>query len=534
MHPPDLSRSHLLNALRDPAPWDVVVIGGGATGLGAAVDAASRGYRTLLLEGADFAKGTSSRSTKLVHGGVRYLAQGNISLVREALHERGLLLRNAPHLTQNMGFLIPAYSWTSKPFYGIGLTLYDMLAGRLGLGRTRWLNKKQALRHTPTLRAEGLRGGILYHDGQFDDARLAITLMRTAFDHGAVLVNHALVIGLVKSGDRVTGVCARDSESGEEFRLSARAVINATGVFVDAVRQMDEPAAAPMLSPSQGIHLVVDRKFQPGESAIMIPKTDDGRVLFAVPWHGRVVLGTTDTPVTHPALEPRALEQEVEFVLRNAGRYLADRPSRADVLSIFVGQRPLVRAATGDGSTAALSRDHVIRISKSGLITITGGKWTTYRRMGEDVVDQAIRVGDLTYAATRTPTLHLHGWAKRDAQAGPLGVYGSDAEAVSLLPGAQTPLHPHLDVTEAQIRWAARYELARTVEDVLARRSRALLLDARASIEIARRTANILAEELGKHPTWVERQVQEYTDLAEGYVLDEPTTSDAHITRRAA
>ncbi len=520
--PLPLTRDRLIETLRDSTPWDIIIIGGGATGLGAAVDAASRGYRTLLLEGEDFAKGTSSRSTKLVHGGVRYLAQGNISLVREALRERGLLLRNAPHLTQNMGFVIPAYTWFSKPFYGIGLILYDLMAGRLGLGRTRWLSRSQALEHTPTLRTEGLRGGILYHDGQFDDARLAITLLRTAQNHGATLINYLPVCGILKSGNRVTGVRARDAESGEEFQLSARAVINATGVFVDAVRQMDEPAAAPMLSPSQGIHLVVDQKFQPGESAVMIPKTDDGRVLFAVPWHGRVILGTTDTPVAHPALEPRALEEEVEFVLRNAGRYLAVPPTRADVLSVFVGQRPLVRGDTADGSTATLSRDHVIRTSTSGLITITGGKWTTYRRMGEDVVDHAMKVGALPQTISHTPDLRLHGWAERSPGSGTasLAVYGSDADAIAAFPGNDRPLHPRLDVSEARIRWAARYEQARTVEDILARRSRALLLDARASMEIAQPTAAILAEELGNDAAWVDSQVQTYTTFAAGYLLD--------------
>ncbi len=519
-----LTRADLLDTLRNTAFWDVIVIGGGATGLGSAVDAAARGYRTLLLEGEDFAKGTSSRSTKLVHGGVRYLAQGNISLVREALHERGLLLKNAPHLTQNMGFVIPAYKWWSKPFYGIGLTLYDLLAGRLGLGRTRWLSKSEALAHTPSLRAEGLYGGILYHDGQFDDSRLAITLMLTAQDEGATLVNHLPVTGLLKEGEQVTGVVAKDQETGEEFQLSGRSVINATGVFVDNIRRMDDPMVRNMLSPSQGIHLVVDRRFQPGKSAIMIPKTDDGRVLFAVPWHDKVVIGTTDTPVEQTSLEPRALEEEIEFVLRNAGRYLAVAPKRSDVLSIFVGQRPLVRAEHSDGSTAALSRDHVIRISKAGLITITGGKWTTYRRMGEDAVDHAITLGKLEKKPTRTPTLHLHGY--REKRDNPLTVYGTDEDLIRQLPGANIPLHPDLPIVEAQVRWAATHELARTVEDVLARRTRALLLDARASMEAAPRVASILAEELNRDAQWIQSQIDAYQTLAANYQLTATSPSN--------
>ncbi|HEY5753714.1 MAG TPA: glycerol-3-phosphate dehydrogenase/oxidase [Chthoniobacterales bacterium] len=519
------TRSHLLDSLRNSTPWDLIVIGGGATGLGAAVDAASRGYRTLLLEGEDFAKGTSSRATKLVHGGVRYLAQGNISLVRDALRERGLLLQNAPHLAHGLGFVIPAYKWWSKPFYGIGLTVYDLLAGNLGLGRTRWLNREQTLKHTPSLRRQGLRGGILYYDGQFDDARLAITLMQTAFDEGALLINHMRVTGLQKTFGCVSGVIARDSETGEAFRPHARAVINATGVFVDDIRRMDDPSAANMLSPSQGIHLVVDRRFQPGDSAIMIPKTDDGRVLFAVPWHDKVVIGTTDTPVDHTSLEPRALEEEIEFVLRNAGRYLAVPPTRADVLSIFAGQRPLVKAVNADGSTAALSRDHVIRIATSGLITITGGKWTTYRKMGEEVVDHAVPVGGLEKKSARTALLKLHGWTTKPD--GELSVYGTEAEAIRQLPGGNLRLHPDLAIVEAQVRWAARHELARTVEDVLARRTRALLLNARASLEAAPRVATILAEELGHDLEWAGAQVREYETLASGYLLTAPPTRAA-------
>lgn len=515
-----LHRAELTAALRGGETWDVIVIGGGATGLGTAVDAAARGYRTLLLESDDFAKGTSSRATKLVHGGVRYLAQGNIKLVREALRERGLLLRNAPQLVHNLGFVIPAYDWIAKPFYGIGLTMYDLLAGRLGFGRCQVLSKEAALAETPTLRQQGLRGGILYHDGQFDDARLAITLVRTLFDLGGAAINYLPVVGFEKSGEKISGVVARDTETGEEFRLTAKAVVNATGVFVDAVRRMDDPSTPDMLSPSQGIHLVVEKRFQPGRSAIMIPKTDDGRVLFAVPWHEKIVLGTTDTPVEHVAKEPRPLEEEIEFVLRTAGRYLAQAPTRADVLAVFVGQRPLVKSpkADGSGSTSAISRDHVIRLSRAGLITITGGKWTTYRKMGEDAVDQAIKVGALASAPTRTPDLRLHGWSNQTTGAF-ADVYGSDFAEIRKIDGAGERLHPALDFSAAEVRWAARHELARTVEDVLARRTRALFLDARASVAVAPAVAELLAQELGRDAAWTQAQIRNYGELAAGYQL---------------
>jgi glycerol-3-phosphate dehydrogenase len=515
-----ITRQDLISALRTGDRWDVIVIGGGATGLGAAIEATTRGYKTLLLERYDFAKGTSSRSTKLVHGGVRYLAQGNIGLVRDSLRERGRLRRNAPHLVRDLTFLVPTYAWWTKPYYGAGLKLYDLLAGTLNLGSSRFLSAKEAVERMPTLISEGLKGGILYHDGQFDDARLAIALMRTFLDRNGIALNYFPVTGLLKSGDRVAGVQTRDAETGECFELQARAVINATGVFVDAVRQMDDPKATKMLSPSQGIHLVVDKRFQPSDSAMMIPKTEDGRVLFALPWHDRVVIGTTDTPVEDVTVEPRPLEEEIAFILRTAGQYLTQPPTRQDVLSFFVGQRPLVKSQKSDGvgSTASLSRDHVIRISDSGLITITGGKWTTYRKMGEDVIDRAIALTSLSPSTSVTADLQLHGWTQTP-EAEPLNVYGSDASSVRDLSGADKLLHDRLPHSEAEVRWAARCELARTVEDVLARRTRALLLDAIASVESAPRVAALLAEELGRDTTWQRQQVEQYRTLAEGYLL---------------
>ncbi|WP_309569914.1 glycerol-3-phosphate dehydrogenase/oxidase, partial [Deinococcus sp.] len=464
-----------------------------------------------------YAKGTSSRSTKLVHGGVRYLAQGNVSLVREALHERGLLKKNAPHLVRDLGFVIAAYKWWAAPFYGIGLKMYDLLAGKLNLQASRYITKAQALEQTPTLKKQNLKGGILYFDGQFDDSRLAVTLLRTLENFGGVAVNHAPVIALLKDGKKVVGARFRDDETGHEHEVRAKVVVNATGVFVDDLRRMDEPSAKPMLSPSQGVHVVVDRKFLPGNAAIMVPRTDDGRVLFAVPWHDHVVIGTTDTPVPEVSWEPRALDEEVEFILKTAEQYMDPAPTRADVRSVYAGLRPLVKAAEGT-DTKAISRDHVIRISDGGLITLTGGKWTTYRRMGEDTVNRASVQAGLPTRLSVTQGLKLHG-ATAENLPDHWKVYGTDAERVQALPGADVPLHPELPYTEAEVRWAARMEQARTVEDVLSRRLRALLLNARASAEAAPRVAALLAEETGRDTAWQDTQVQIYRDLAAGYEL---------------
>lgn len=515
------SRIAALQAATTPQTWDILIIGGGASGLGAAVEAASRGYKTLLLEAHDYAKGTSSRSTKLVHGGVRYLAQGNVSLVREALHERGLLKKNAPHLVHDLGFLIASYTWWSQPFYGIGMKVYDALAGKLNLQPTRMLGQAAALGKVPTLKQSGLKGGVLYFDGQFDDSRLAVTLLRTFESLGGVALNYATVTGLIKEKGKVAGAVFRDEESGASHTVQARAVVNATGVFVDGIRQLDDPNAKPMLSPSQGVHIVVDKKFLPGDSAIMVPRTDDGRVLFAVPWHDHAVIGTTDTPVPNADLEPRALPEEVDFILRTAAQYMNPAPTRADVKSVYAGLRPLVKAAEGT-DTKALSRDHVIRISDSGLLTLTGGKWTTYRRMGEDTINRAAKLGGLPERLSLTHSLQLHGWstaAESAARPDHWRVYGSDAERVQQLEGSTILLPAGLPYTEAEVRWAVRHEQARTVEDILARRLRALLLDARASIAAAPRVAEIVAEELSKDKAWQTKQVEEYTQLAQGYIL---------------
>ncbi len=503
--------------------WDVIVAGGGATGAGVAIDAASRGYDVLLVEQSDFGKGTSSRSTKLVHGGVRYLEQGNVSLVMEALKERGLLLQNAPHLVSNLGFVVPNYDWWEAPFYGIGLKLYNLLAGKYGFGASRILSREETLERLPTIRTEGLKGGVIYFDGQFDDARLLINLVATASEQGATLLNYAQVTGLTTDGEGfVDGVSFRDAETGEPFEARARVVINATGPFADNLRRSAEPSATPMIAPSQGIHLVFDHSFLAGENAIMVPHTSDGRVMFAIPWHGHTVVGTTDTPVAEAALEPVALEQEIEFILQTASLYLEKKPARGDILSVFAGIRPLVRSGES-GNTAALSRDHTIRIENSGMITICGGKWTTYRHMAEDCVNQAATLARLSERACVTGHLNIHGFHPASAKFGHLWMYGSDAPLVGQLeesdPAWAEPLDGALPYTGAEVVWAVRQEMARTLEDVLARRTRALFLNARAAIRMAPRAAELMARELGQGKAWEAEQLRNFQQTARNYLV---------------
>jgi glycerol-3-phosphate dehydrogenase len=519
-----MNRAEMYRRLEAHAgPWDMVVVGGGATGVGVAIDGASRGYDVLLLEQSDFGKGTSSRSTKLVHGGVRYLEQGNVSLVMEALKERGLLLQNAPHLVRNLGFVVPNYDWWEAPFYGIGLKLYNLLAGKYGFGASEILSREETLERLPMLNTEGLRGGVVYFDGQFDDARLLVNLVATASEQGAVLLNYAQVTGVAKDGDGfVNGVKVRDMEDGREFEVAATVVINATGPFTDDLRRKADPSAQPMIAPSQGIHLVLNGSFLAGDSAIMVPHTSDGRVMFAIPWHGHTLVGTTDTPITEPVLEPVAQEQEVGFVLQTASLYLAKKPGRSDVTSVFAGIRPLVRA--GDSAnTAALSRDHTIRIENSGMITICGGKWTTYRHMAEDCVNHAATLGRLAERPCVTDRLNIHGYHPSAARFGRLAGYGSDAPAVQKLMETDAslaePLHSALPYVGAEIVWATREEMARTVEDVLARRTRALFLNARAAIEMAPRAAALMARELGRDAAWEAAQVEAFNRTARGFLL---------------
>lgn len=519
-----MNRTDGLNALETQnEPWDMLVVGGGATGLGCAVDAAARGYRTLLVEQADFAKGTSSRSTKLVHGGVRYLKQGNISLVLEALKERGLLSQNAPHLVRAQSFIVPAYSWWEGPFYGIGMKVYDGMAGRLGLKPSKMLSREKTLELIPTLEPEGLQGGVMYYDGQFDDARLAVNLAQTVVNLGGTVLNYARVTGLLKGSGLVTGVTLEDTETGTSCEVPARCIINATGVFSDGLRHMDDPEAPGVIAASQGVHLVLSKEFLPGDAAIMVPHTTDGRVLFAVPWHGYAVVGTTDTPRDQINLEPCALEEEIGFILNNAAQYLHHPPKREDILSVFAGLRPLVKA--GDASnTAAISRDHTIMVSESGLLTITGGKWTTYRKMAQDAVDQATVLAGLTPVPCPTEELKIHGWAPTDDDpANLLALYGSDTAKVEFLatedPALAAPIHPDLPYPKACVVFAARHEMARSVEDVLARRTRSLLLNARASIEAAGEVAALMAETLGKDETWAKQSADAFRKVARGYVV---------------
>lgn len=520
-------REELIARLAETRHYDIAVVGGGATGLGVALDAAARGLSVVLVESHDFAKGTSSRATKLVHGGVRYLAQGNISLVREALRERSTLLGNAPYLAQPLAFVMPSYKWWETPFYGIGLTMYDALAGKAGLGHTEFLSRTQTLALLPGAQPQGLKGGVKYWDGQFNDARLALALARTAAVRGALLVNYCRATDLFYEGGKVAGLTCEDRLTGQCYRIQSRCVVNAAGVWVDELREKDGAANStdgrrptkPMVAPSQGVHIVVDREFLGGESALMVPKTADGRVLFAVPWLGKVILGTTDTPRHDLAREPLPFKEEIDFILTESARYLRRAPQRSDVKSVWVGLRPLVKPQDDDGdNTKGLSREHTVLVSRSGLVTVTGGKWTTYRAMAEDVLSQcAAKLLIENRAAGVTVHLKLVGADEASAEihsiSQPPGIhsYGSEQSLVMSLPGAQTTLCAGL--TEAMVRFAARYEYAIHVEDVLARRSRLLFLDARLASSLAAQVAEILFQETGLDP-----EVAAFTELAQHYL----------------
>ncbi|SIR33706.1 glycerol-3-phosphate dehydrogenase/oxidase [Pontibacter lucknowensis] len=522
------NREAMLRQLAEVPEWDVLVIGGGSTGLGTALDAASRGYKTLLLEQSDFARGTSSRSTKLVHGGVRYLAQGNIRLVFEALRERGLLLRNAPHVVSVQPFVIPCYSWWQRFFYGTGLTLYDLLAGRYSLGRTSWWSRNAVLNQMPTIKSEKLKGGIVYYDGQFDDARLALNIAQSCAEQGGTVLNYVRVTGLMKGADgKVTGVEAQSVESGRPYTLRAKAVVNATGVYVDEVLQFDQPAQKPLVMPSQGVHVVLDKSFLPGDTALMIPETPDGRVLFAIPWQGQVLVGTTDTPLQGLSLEPVALDAEINFILQTAGAYLQKAPTRQDVLSVFAGLRPLAAPDSETGNTKEISRSHKLLVASSGLITITGGKWTTYRQMAEETVNAAIQVAGLPDKPCITKELPIHGAIPEQSGRSSslpswLSAYGNDAPDLQALmqsePELAQKLHPGFNYTLAEVVWAVRYEMVRTVEDVLARRLRVLFLDVHAAIEMTPVVATILARELKRDEGWQRGQVVAFELLAKHYL----------------
>lgn len=505
--------------------WDVAVVGGGATGLGVAVDAALRGYSVVLFERDDFAKCTSSRSTKLVHGGVRYLAQGDVKMVLEALHERGLLRKNAPHLVKDQSFVIANYSWWDNFLYTCGLTLYDVLSWGLSLGRSRFISKKKVQAYLPNAIRKGLKGGVVYHDGQFDDSRLAVNLAQSCAELGGCPLNYMNVTEVLHdAAGKVSGVRATDRESGRTYDIKARCVVNAAGVFVDDLMRLDTPAMKPMVRPSQGTHLVVDRRFLPGDYAVMIPKTSDGRVLFAIPWHGKAVIGTTDLPRERPEAEPRPLEEEIDFILGTAARYMDPFPGRGDVLSAFAGQRPLA-AANGDGkSTKELSRNHKIIVSEHNLLTVTGGKWTTYRRMAQDTLDKAIELGLLESRPCRTASFRIHGYRPSPDLSNPRYVYGSDEPALLALTAENEAYAERISdkyaYTVAEVVWAVRHEMARTVEDVLGRRVRLLFVDAREASKAAPLVARVMASELGHDAAWIDRQVREFQQLASRYYLD--------------
>jgi len=520
----EFKRSKLIEKIKDTSTWDVIVIGGGASGLGVALDALSRGFKTILLEQVDFAKGTSSKATKLVHGGVRYLAQGDISLVKEALHERGLLQKNAPHLVKNQSFIIPNYSWFDGPFYTIGMKIYDLLAGKLSLGKSIHINKEDTLQRISTVRSKGLYGGVVYQDGQFDDARLAVNIAQTCIQMGGVALNYIKVSNLTKdTNGQVNGVIAHDTETDEVFTIQGKAIVNATGIFVDDILKMDKPEAKQMVRPSQGVHLVFDKSFLPGDDAIMIPKTDDGRVLFLVPWHNRVIAGTTDTPIDEHSLEPVALEQEVDFILKTAGRYLTKQPTREDALAVFAGVRPLAAPTGNSNKTKEISRSHKVIVSDSKLLTLTGGKWTTFRKMGQDTIDKAIKIGCLPQKESTSSTQKIYSAMPTTDRSDHMYIYGTDQQAIYALlqenPEWGNKLVQNLEFIKAEVIWAARNELARTIEDVLSRRVRMLFLDAKAALTAAPEVARLLALELNKDQEWQKYQIENFQKTAKNYIL---------------
>ncbi|MEO7961543.1 MAG: glycerol-3-phosphate dehydrogenase/oxidase [Ginsengibacter sp.] len=514
-----MKRAISIQVIRKNETWDVVVIGGGATGLGIALEACTRGYSTLLVEQSDFAKSTSSKSTKLVHGGVRYLAQGNIGLVREASVERGLLYKNAPHLVKNLPFIIPVYSGWDRWKYGLGLKIYDWISGNLSMGPSNFISRAEVLKYMPNIRQTYLKGGVRYYDGQFDDARLALNIAQTIFEQGGYAINYVKAVTINKTDKRVSGITIEDLETGAKYNVKAKAVVNATGVFADEIIRMDQPGATKTLAVSQGVHIVLDKKFLNGNHALMIPKTGDGRVLFLLPWHGKIIAGTTDTNTDKLVLEPVALEKEIDFILETASGYLTVKPVRRDVLSIFAGLRPLAASSKPGHGTKEISRSHKIIVSPSRLFTIIGGKWTTYRKMGEDMVDKIEKELSLKATSSKTAGLPIHGFSKDIMKNDPLYFYGSDQPAIKSLlsePDDFT-ISDTLPVSKAQVLWAIREEMARTLEDVLSRRTRCLLLDAGETIRIAPLVANIMASEMNKNEEWIHSQLTAFSNVALNY-----------------
>jgi glycerol-3-phosphate dehydrogenase len=519
-----MKREIALEQLMSEPLWDIFVIGGGATGLGIAVDAASRGYSVALAEKTDFAKGTSGRSTKLVHGGVRYLAQGNIKLVIEALKERAILLKNAPQITKIQTFIVPVYSWWDKFFYGIGLSIYNLLAGSHKLEGVKWLSAAETKKKLPQLNCIGLIGGISYCDGQFDDARLAINLAQTATGFGAAVVNHLEVVNLIVENKKIAGVVLKDEVTGDEISVKSKVVINATGVFADNIMNLEDASSQKMISPSQGVHLVIDKHFFEGEQALMVPKTSDGRVLFIVPWHNQLVIGTTDTKIDKITEEPKALEEEINFLITHFNKYSTQLIERKDVKSVYAGLRPLIKSSN-ISATSLLSREHTIVISAGGLLTIAGGKWTTYRKMAKDAIQNAIFIGKLEKRKCITESIEIHGYSKSSIVKDVYASYGTDAVFLRALISENSfladKIHPNYPYTKVQIVWAVQEEMAITLEDVLSRRVRLLIEDARAAIEAAPIVAEIMATVMGKNQDWIDLEYNRFKELASQYILIE-------------
>ncbi len=494
--------------------WDVIVIGGGASGLGVALDACSRNLKVLLIDAYDFGKGTSSRSTKLVHGGVRYLKNGEISLVIEALKERGLMLQNAPHLVRNMSFVIPTYDWWDTPFYGVGLKVYDLMAGKLGLGPSEFLSRETTIKKIPNVNQEGLNGGVIYHDGQFDDARMAISLALTIEENQGTVINYMKWESFIYENNMAKGITAIDQLSGEAHQIHAKVVVNATGVFAEKIMKNDDPSINVRIKPSQGVHVVLDKDFLKSKNAIMVPNTSDGRVLFAVPWHDVVVVGTTDREIDHPSIEPQASQEEIEFILANAEKYMTRTPKKSDIKSIFTGLRPLIYKQ--NRSTKSLSRKHEVIQSKNGVVNLLGGKWTTYRKMGQDAVDHIMQTTSIVGKESQTENLQLYGYEKTLSWDDPLYFYGSEKSRVRSM-GSNERLNPRLPITEAQVHYAIKYEMACTIEDVLSRRTRCLLLNAKETKELAPQVAKIMAKQLNHNENWEQEQIELFLDLAKKY-----------------
>ena len=515
-----MNRTTSISKLDKVLEWDIVIIGGGASGLGIAVDASKRGYKTLLLEKHDFAKGTSSRSTKLIHGGVRYLQNGDITLVIESLKERGILKRNAPHLVQDLSFVIPTYDWWASPFYGIGMKIYDMMAGKLGLGKSVIISKEETEKLIPNVNKKGLRGGVIYHDGQFDDSRMAITLAQSADSNKTSLLNYCSVESLIKENGEIKGVNFIDLINSKKYQVKSQVVINATGVFAEEIIRMDQPEIEKMIQPSQGVHIVLEKRFLKGKHAILIPQTSDGRVLFAVPWKNYVVVGTTDTQIKNSSAEPKPLAQEVDFILKNASKYMTNKPKRDDIKSVFAGLRPLA-ATSNKKSTKEVSRSHKIDISPSGLISVLGGKWTTYRKIAEDAINTAISINKLKKKKCKTERVKLFGFKKNVDWSDPMHVYGSLKKQIESM-GSKNDnesLSNKFYISNNIIQWSIIHEMAISLEDVLARRTRCIFLDSRESIRIAPIVAKKMAEVLEEDQNWIDMELKKFNKLIKNYMV---------------